>query len=73
MLWLVTGQSNLVSPMSFADSPCIQYCIYNYEEDYCEGCGRNLLEIRDWSKYSNDKKALVIEESTERLGKLDDK
>ena len=57
----------LVSPMSSTDSPCIEYCIYNYEEDFCEGCGRNLLEISDWSKYSKDEKALVMETSEKRL------
>ena len=53
--------------MSFTDSPCIQYCIYNYEKDCCEGCGRNLLEIGDWNKYYDDEKALVIGMSMNRL------
>ena len=57
----------LVSPMSSTDSPCIEYCIYNYEKDFCEGCGRNLLEISDWSRFSKDEKALVIETSKKRL------
>ena len=57
----------LVSPMSSTDSPCIEYCIYNYEEDFCEGCGRNLLEISDWSRFSKDEKALVMETSKKRL------
>ena len=57
----------LVSPMSSTDSPCIEYCIYNYEEDFCEGCGRNLLEISDWSRLSKDEKALVMETSKKRL------
>ena len=53
--------------MSSTDSPCIEYCIYNYEEDFCEGCGRNLLEISDWSRLSKDEKALVMETSKKRL------
>jgi predicted Fe-S protein YdhL (DUF1289 family) len=53
--------------MSSTDSPCIEYCIYNYEEDFCEGCGRNLLEISDWSGLSKDEKALVMETSKKRL------
>jgi predicted Fe-S protein YdhL (DUF1289 family) len=57
----------LVSPMSSTDSPCIEYCIYNYEEDFCEGCGRNLLEISDWSRLSKGEKALVMETSKKRL------
>ena len=57
----------LVSPMSSTDSPCIDYCVYNYEEDCCEGCGRNLLEISDWNNYSDEKKALVIGMSMNRL------
>lgn len=61
------------SPMSFIDSMCIKYCVYNYDEDYCEGCGRNLDEISDWMKYSEEEKALVVEESRKRLGKKNDK
>ena len=53
--------------MSSTDSPCIEYCIYNYEEDFCEGCGRNLLEISDWSRLSKDEKALVTEMCSVRL------
>ena len=53
--------------MSSTDSPCIEYCVYNYEEDCCEGCGRNLLEISDWNNYSDEKKALVIGMSMNRL------
>jgi len=53
--------------MSSTDSPCIEYCIYNYEEDFCEGCGRNLLEISDWSRFSKDEKALTMEISKKRL------
>ena len=52
---------------------CIKYCFYNYDEDYCEGCGRNLDEISDWMKYSEEEKALVAEESRKRLGKKNDK
>ena len=59
--------------MSFIDSMCIKYCFYNYDEDYCEGCGRNLDEISDWMKYSEEEKALVVEESRKRLGKKNDK
>ena len=56
--------------MSFTDSPCVQYCLYNYEKDYCEGCGRNLLEITDWDQYSDNKKTLIVEDSRKRLGKV---
>ena len=60
----------LVSPMSSTDSPCIDYCVYNYEEDCCEGCGRNLLEISDWSKYSECEKAAITETCSIRLEKI---
>ena len=26
-------------------SPCTGYCVYDYENDYCLGCGRTLDEI----------------------------
>ena len=60
----------LVSPMSSTDSPCIDYCVYNYEEDCCEGCGRNLLEISVWGKYSEDEKAAITKTRSIRLEKI---
>jgi uncharacterized protein len=53
--------------MSFIDNLCIRYCVYNYDEDYCEGCGRNLDEISDWTRYSEEEKDAIAEESRKRL------
>jgi len=60
-------ETSQVPSMSFADKLCIKYCVYNYDEDFCEGCGRNLDEITDWSKYSQQKKAEIADTSRKRL------
>lgn len=31
-------------------TPCIRYC--KLKNGFCEGCGRNWEQIRDWTSYS---------------------
>jgi predicted Fe-S protein YdhL (DUF1289 family) len=31
-------------------TPCIRYC--KLKDGFCEGCGRNWEQIRDWISYS---------------------
>ena len=30
------------------DSPCIQVCTYDEEEEFCIGCYRSKQELQDW-------------------------
>ena len=57
-------------PRAFIESPCIRECIYNYEKDFCEGCGRNLDEIGLWHTYSYQDKQFIITLSKKRLDEL---
>lgn len=40
--------------------PCKNECSLGLGGDTCNGCGRNIEEVRDWNSYSDDKKAEVI-------------
>ena len=41
-------------------SPCINICRMNERSGWCEGCGRTLEEIADWSAYSAAQKRAVL-------------
>jgi len=52
---------------SRAGSPCVDLCIYDYDKDFCTGCGRTLEEISDWNQYDSQKKQKIIKICEERL------
>lgn len=41
-------------------TPCISICKIDQQTRTCEGCGRSLDEIRDWSKYSDEERDNII-------------
>ncbi|MGB5079957.1 MAG: DUF1289 domain-containing protein [Burkholderiales bacterium] len=41
-------------------SPCIDVCRMNPGSGLCEGCGRTLDEIADWSALTADQKSAVL-------------
>lgn len=41
-------------------SPCISICVLN-EQQVCEGCYRDVLEITDWVMYSDERKLAVLD------------
>lgn len=45
-------------------SPCIGVCCL--DEEVCEGCGRTLLEIAQWSTMSNEQRQYVMKRVEER-------
>jgi predicted Fe-S protein YdhL (DUF1289 family) len=53
-----------------ADSPCIKICIYDYEKDYCSGCGRTLDEMTDWRNSTPEQKQIIRENCKKRLDSL---
>ena len=53
-----------------ADSPCVDYCVYDYEQDFCAGCGRSLEEISYWSRFTFEEKDQIIKKSKKRLDSL---
>ena len=52
--------------MKTVESPCIFVCTLD-ASDICVGCGRSAQEIMNWTSYSDEEKALVVEESIKRL------
>jgi len=53
-----------------ADSPCVDYCVYDYQRDFCTGCGRSLEEISYWSYLTFEEKDQIIKESKKNLDSL---
>jgi predicted Fe-S protein YdhL (DUF1289 family) len=52
------------------DSPCILVCVYDYDKDFCTGCGRNLEEISCWNNYAFQEKEIILEKCKKNLDTL---
>jgi predicted Fe-S protein YdhL (DUF1289 family) len=48
-------------------SPCISICVLDPESELCEGCGRSLDEISQWSRMTDDQRRAVMKRLPERL------
>lgn len=44
------------------ESPCIDICVIDEQSGYCEGCGRTLDEIAEWSSYTPAERRRIIDE-----------
>ena len=44
------------------ETPCVNICRINPRTGYCEGCNRTEYEINNWTKFSADERAQVMEE-----------
>jgi len=51
-------------------SPCISLCVLDPESELCEGCGRSLDEISQWSRMTDDQRRAVMSRLPERLKDL---
>ena len=40
-------------------SPCVSVCRID-SDNVCEGCGRTIKEIREWSIYSDKRKVTIM-------------
>ena len=47
------------------ENPCVSVCTYN-EEDYCVGCKRHMNEIFDWYDYTDEMRAAINKDLTNR-------
>ena len=55
--------TGLHSSLSLANSPCTGRCTTSMApfDERCQGCGRNIEQIRDWESYSDyDKKKVNV-------------
>ena len=48
------------------DSPCIQVCTYDEEEEFCIGCYRTIEELQDWLIMTRQQKLEVLKKIEER-------
>ena len=55
---------------SRADSPCIDLCIYDYDRDFCTGCGRTLDEVSYWNYFTPQEKQQILKYSKKNLDSL---
>ena len=55
---------------SCADSPCVDLCIYDYDRDFCTGCGRTLDEVSYWNYFTPQEKKQILKESKKNLDSL---
>ena len=54
--------------MSGVSTPCIQVCVIDPVSKLCEGCGRTLAEIAQWSRLSEAERRAIMAELPKRLG-----
>lgn len=57
----------MASPLPSIASPCINVCSVDPETRCCDGCGRSLKEIAQWSRMSNDDRADIMAALPKRL------
>ncbi|ODT08454.1 MAG: DUF1289 domain-containing protein [Kaistia sp. SCN 65-12] len=43
-------------------TPCISICVIDPESELCEGCGRTLDEISNWSRMTAEERRAVMAE-----------
>ena len=48
------------------DSPCIQVCSYDEEEEFCIGCYRTKEELQDWLIMTRAQKLKILKKIEER-------
>jgi predicted Fe-S protein YdhL (DUF1289 family) len=41
-------------------TPCISICVIDEETELCEGCGRTLDEISNWSRMTAEERRVVM-------------
>ena len=49
-------------------SPCVRKCCLD-EADVCVGCGRNIDEICNWTKFSEQQRLALIDVAKKRIEK----
>lgn len=59
--------------MSAISSPCIKICVIDPVNKLCQGCGRTLQEIAQWSRLSEAERLAIMATLAERLSPARDK
>lgn len=53
--------------MSAIASPCIKICVIDPQSGLCEGCGRTLQEIAQWSRLGDAERRAIMATLEDRL------
>lgn len=53
--------------MSAISSPCIKVCVIDPASKLCQGCGRTLQEIAQWSRLPEAERLAIMATLAERL------
>lgn len=48
-------------------SPCNHVCTLEFKTGFCYGCGRNMKEITQWAKFSNEERTEILNHLPERM------
>lgn len=59
--------------MSSIETPCILVCVLEQNSGHCYGCGRTRDEISEWTKYSDQDRAILMQDLPARVAKLERK
>ncbi|WP_091830885.1 DUF1289 domain-containing protein [Bosea lupini] len=55
--------------MSAISSPCIKICVMDPASKLCQGCGRTLQEIAQWSRLSEAERLAIMAMLETRLSR----
>ncbi|MDR3436818.1 DUF1289 domain-containing protein [Telmatospirillum sp.] len=55
-----------------AGSPCVDVCKIVQRTGYCRGCGRSVVEIREWQRASETEKAAILLRLPDRMRAMTD-
>lgn len=57
-------------PLPRIKSPCVNICTVNAETRHCEGCGRTLREIAQWSRLTDNERAAIMDQLPDRRARI---
>tara|TARA_R110002124_G_scaffold185097_1_gene352548 strand:+ start:57 stop:281 length:225 start_codon:yes stop_codon:yes gene_type:complete len=62
---------SMITEVRTVDSPCVGICNIDFDAtDICQGCGRSINEIANWSVYTDEDKIVVNEQATKRMKEI---
>jgi len=59
--------------MADIESPCNKVCVVDPSSALCIGCGRNLMEIAGWLRFTPEERVRVMAQLPQRLSMLADR
>ena len=60
----------LGGPPKAIATPCIKVCVVDGESGLCMGCYRQLSEVEQWARFSDDERAAIMAELPARRSRI---